>query len=161
MASRETIDRRNLLSWLIGGVSAAIAGTVALIFGRFLAGSASAQELGGATAVSLGKLSDWGKGPVERTVSFLDRDGYYRENRRARIFLTRIGVEPVVLSATCTHLGCAVSWDPGSLTFRCPCHGGVYRSDGTVAAGPPPRPLRRLPIQIRDGELFVSAGDLA
>ena len=157
----KTIDRRRLLSFLIGGVSAAIAGTLAAIFGRFLAGSASARESGAAPAVSLGKLSDWSQGPAERTISFVDRDGYFKENRRVRVLLTRSGVEPVVLSATCTHLGCAVSWDSGSQTFRCPCHGGVYRSDGTVAAGPPPQPLRRLPIQIRDGELFVSPGDLA
>ena len=161
MSLGKTIDRRKVLSFLIGGVAATIAGTVAAIFGRFLAGSASAQDLGGQAAVSLGKLSDWGSGPVERTISFLDRDGYYRENRRAKIFLIGAGAEPVVLSATCTHLGCSVSWDPGSKTFRCPCHGGIYRSDGTVSAGPPPQALRRLPIQIRDGELFVTTGDLA
>ncbi len=156
-----TIDRRSLLSWLIAGAAAAIAGTVAAIFGRFLTGSASADETAGASAVSLGKLPESGEGPVERTVVFVQRDGYYRESRRARLFLTRIGSETVALSATCTHLGCAVSWNAGSGTFRCPCHGGVYRSDGTVAAGPPPRPLQRLPIQIRGGEVFVSSGDLA
>lgn len=156
-----TIDRRGLLSWLIGVTTAAIGGTVAVIFGRFLAGAAPAHETEEVSAVSLGKTPDAGERPIERTVSFVQRDGYYRETRRARVFLTRVGEETVVLSATCTHLGCAVTWDAGSLTFRCPCHGGVYRCDGSVQAGPPPRPLQRLPIQIRAGEVFVRGEDLA
>ena len=156
-------DRRTLLSLLIGGISAAVAGTITGIFGRFLVGSASAQEADAGAGVSLGRLSDWpgGRGPLERTISFAGRDGYFRDDHRAKIFLTRIGSDPVVFSATCTHLGCAVTWDPGSMTFRCPCHGGVYRSDGTVAAGPPPGPLRRLPIEIRKDEVLVHPGEIA
>lgn len=157
------IDRRKLLRLLTGGLAAAIAGTVAAIFGRYLAGSASAQELEGTAPVSLGKLADWpaGRDPVQQTVSFLERDGYSRETRRERVFLVRGGSAAAVFSATCTHLGCSVSWDAGSRTFRCPCHGGVYGIDGRVVSGPPPRPLRRLPIEVRNGEVFVHPSELA
>jgi menaquinol-cytochrome c reductase iron-sulfur subunit len=51
----------------------------------------------------------------------------------------------------CTHLGCPVRWLPEAELFMCPCHGGVYYSDGTVAAGPPPRPLVRYPVRVRNG----------
>jgi menaquinol-cytochrome c reductase iron-sulfur subunit len=41
-----------------------------------------------------------------------------------------------------------VNWRPGAELFLCPCHGGVYYADGTVAGGPPPRPLARFNVRI-------------
>jgi menaquinol-cytochrome c reductase iron-sulfur subunit len=35
----------------------------------------------------------------------------------------------------------------------CPCHGGVYYSDGNVAAGPPPLPLFRYEVRVANGEV--------
>jgi len=48
----------------------------------------------------------------------------------------------------CTHLGCPVNWRPNAELFLCPCHGGVYYSDGSVAGGPPPHPLVRYAVRI-------------
>jgi menaquinol-cytochrome c reductase iron-sulfur subunit len=48
----------------------------------------------------------------------------------------------------CTHLGCPVNWRAGAELFLCPCHGGVYYSDGSVAGGPPPHPLVRYAVRI-------------
>jgi len=59
------------------------------------------------------------------------------------------------LSARCTHLGCFVNWDRNRSEFICPCHGGRYNLLGEVVGGPPPAPLRRLPLEIRDGKAFV------
>jgi menaquinol-cytochrome c reductase iron-sulfur subunit len=39
--------------------------------------------------------------------------------------------------------------------FMCPCHGGVYYSDGQVAAGPPPRPLTQYKVRIQNGEVEI------
>ncbi len=50
----------------------------------------------------------------------------------------------VAFDLRCTHQGCPVHKVDGG--FACPCHGGRYDDDGAVTAGPPPRPLRRLPI---------------
>ena len=61
--------------------------------------------------------------------------------------------EPVALLATCTHLGCSVTWVPDHNEFRCPCHGGVYDEKGANVKGPPPRPLTRLEGKI-EGEIF-------
>lgn len=71
----------------------------------------------------------------------------------------------VAYSAICTHLGCTAS------TLRrmegtdfpqllCPCHGGIYdpQSGAIVKAGPPPRPLPQLPIQISGQGEVVAAG---
>ena len=48
----------------------------------------------------------------------------------------------------CTHLGCPVRWVADAQLFLCPCHGGVYYSDGTVSAGPPPRKLPQYPVRV-------------
>ncbi|MDE3077077.1 MAG: ubiquinol-cytochrome c reductase iron-sulfur subunit [Chloroflexota bacterium] len=58
-----------------------------------------------------------------------------------------------VWAVNCTHLGCPVSWLPDAKLFECPCHGGIYYADGSVAAGPPPRPLFKHAVRIRDGVL--------
>ena len=51
------------------------------------------------------------------------------------------GAELRALSARCTHLGCAVSFERASGELVCPCHGGRFAADGRVLAGPPPSPL--------------------
>ncbi|MFI8917076.1 Rieske (2Fe-2S) protein [Streptomyces sp. NPDC053513] len=44
-------------------------------------------------------------------------------------------------SAICTHQGCTVNKVEDG-TINCPCHGSKYRvADGSVVAGPAPRPL--------------------
>ena len=58
------------------------------------------------------------------------------------------------LSGVCTHLGCNVRWTKDTSRFACPCHSGVYDSDGAVISGPPPRPLRQLETRVtEDGVL--------
>lgn len=98
---------------------------------------------------------------MEAFLSFADIEGFYSEQRKRKIFLIAEQGGLTALSATCSHLGCAVSWDPRKGLFLCPCHGGAYRRDGTVAGGPPPRPLTRLPITIEKGTVFVSLTESA
>lgn len=59
--------------------------------------------------------------------------------------------EFTAFSINCSHLGCPVRWLPEADLFMCPCHGGVYYSDGTVAAGPPPKPLTKYPVRVENG----------
>lgn len=58
-------------------------------------------------------------------------------------------------SVDCTHLGCPVRWLPDAELFLCPCHGGVYYENGNVASGPPPKPLPRYPVRVRNGQVEV------
>jgi menaquinol-cytochrome c reductase iron-sulfur subunit len=62
----------------------------------------------------------------------------------------------IAFSANCTHLGCPVRWMQGAELFMCPCHGGVYYKDGSVAAGPPPLPLVRYSVRTENGEVKMS-----
>jgi Rieske Fe-S protein len=59
------------------------------------------------------------------------------------------------LSPVCTHLGCLVNWDYNKKEFICPCHGGKYDMEGKVRGGPPPAPLNRLPLEVRDEKVYI------
>jgi menaquinol-cytochrome c reductase iron-sulfur subunit len=61
----------------------------------------------------------------------------------------------IAFSINCTHLGCPVRWMADAELFMCPCHGGVYYADGTVAAGPPPKPLPRYQVRVRSGKVQI------
>ncbi|MCH9652702.1 MAG: ubiquinol-cytochrome c reductase iron-sulfur subunit [Planctomycetes bacterium] len=63
--------------------------------------------------------------------------------------------EFIAFSINCRHLGCPVRWVDDPKLFMCPCHGGVYYEDGTVAAGPPPEPLERLSVRINKGMVEI------
>lgn len=64
----------------------------------------------------------------------------------------------VAYSASCTHLGCTVQFDPPSKRIWCACHNGWYDLDGKNVAGPPPRPLTGYKVQIVGDEIFVTRG---
>lgn len=60
----------------------------------------------------------------------------------------------------CTHLGCAYVFDKEHASFFCPCHRGQFDvKTGAVLAGPPPRKLDELPVEIRDSAVFVKYAD--
>jgi len=63
-------------------------------------------------------------------------------------------------SVNCAHLGCPVRWIDGAKLFMCPCHGGVYYEDGSVAAGPPPRGLYQYPVRVNDGQVEIMASPI-
>ncbi len=136
------------LSLTLAAASGAIMGipVVGFVFGPFTrkveevwrdVGTVRGFEIGKTVQVEYEDPSPlpWA-GVTARTAAWLRRNG---EN------------EFTAFSVNCTHLGCPVRWIDTADLFMCPCHGGVYYNDGTVAGGPPPRPLPRYPVRIHDG----------
>jgi menaquinol-cytochrome c reductase iron-sulfur subunit len=65
-----------------------------------------------------------------------------------------------VFAINCAHLGCPVRWFPQSGLFMCPCHGGVYYSDGSRASGPPERGLFEYRYKVEQGNLAIQVGEM-
>ena len=60
-------------------------------------------------------------------------------------------------SSTCTHLGCTVFKVANGLIL-CPCHGSEYSVvDGSVKAGPAPKPLPPKQISVRNNQVILDA----
>lgn len=57
---------------------------------------------------------------------FRDKDGGYR-----------------ALNASCTHMGCTVTWNPSEQSWDCPCHGSRFDIEGNVLNGPAITNLKR------------------
>jgi menaquinol-cytochrome c reductase iron-sulfur subunit len=80
---------------------------------------------------------------------------------RSAAWLRRVDADTfVAFSINCTHLGCPVRWLADANLFMCPCHGGVYYKDGTVAAGPPPLPLPRYPVRVLNGDVQIQTSPI-
>jgi menaquinol-cytochrome c reductase iron-sulfur subunit len=99
---------------------------------------------------TVGELKDF---PVQSTslVKFVNTDPapYAGTTANSAAWLRRNNENDfIAFSANCTHLGCPVRWEKEAQLFMCPCHGGVYYKDGTVAAGPPPKPLTQYKVRV-------------
>jgi Rieske Fe-S protein len=81
--------------------------------------------------------------------------------------IIRFGNKPVIiirmddnnfraLSATCTHLDCTVQYKKDEKIIWCACHNGKYDLYGKNVSGPPPRPLDKFNVIIKNDELIVS-----
>jgi len=81
--------------------------------------------------------------------------------------IIRFGNKPVIiihteddkfraLSATCTHLDCTVQYKKDEKIIWCACHNGKYDLYGKNVSGPPPRPLDKYNVTIKNDELIVS-----
>lgn len=108
---------------------------------------------------AVGKVDDFKIGDTVK-VSFVDPSPMVWAGVTAltAAWLRRVSERDfIAFAVNCAHLGCPVRWLVQAHLFMCPCHGGVYYADGTVAAGPPPRGLFRYPVRVRNGQVEVLA----
>jgi Rieske Fe-S protein len=141
--------RRNFLGWLSYGLGAVAAAVVGIPFIGYLFGARQAPV----DWVPLGPVADFPQNET-RLVTF---DSPIRQPWSGMVAHTGVyvryegrdekgpdeakGHKFLVLAVNCAHLGCPVEWFAESALFMCPCHGGVYYSNGDHASGPPPRGL--------------------
>jgi menaquinol-cytochrome c reductase iron-sulfur subunit len=133
----QSITRRQFLSQL----SIALGGIGAMLVGIPIVGFVLAPLFQKPLQLwrVVGAVNDFQEGETVQ-VTFLDPSPLPWSGITARTaaWLRREGSEDfVVFAVNCTHLGCPVRWLANANLFMCPCHGGVFYKDGTVAAGPP------------------------
>lgn len=149
-------SRRTFLQVIIGVFSALIGLVVGIPFVAAIIGSSRRAAKSSFSDVSAVDSLPVGK-PVDLTFATLTTDAFIQREAMHHIWAVRTSVSEVtVFSPICPHLGCSYDWDVRTLRFMCPCHGSVYTLDGKVVAGPAPRPLDTLPVEIRQGRLFVA-----
>jgi menaquinol-cytochrome c reductase iron-sulfur subunit len=148
------------LTTLIAGINALIAATLAVpVLGYLL--TPLLRKSGAAAWVSLGPAPDFrGPGPQRVDYRYTSQVGYTAELVNGFAYVVPVeGATPLVMSPVCTHMGCNVTWNDEKQRFLCPCHGGQYTADGRNVAGPPPRPLDRIPARVENGVLMIQAGE--
>jgi menaquinol-cytochrome c reductase iron-sulfur subunit len=151
--------RRQALKALIAGTDGLIAAALAVpVLGYLL--TPLLRQTGAAAWVTLGPVADLlGTEPRRVDFRYTSEVGYTAESVNGFAYIVPAADStPLVLSPVCTHMGCNVVWNGEKQRFLCPCHGGQYTADGRNVAGPPPRPLDRIPTRIENGVLMIQAG---
>jgi menaquinol-cytochrome c reductase iron-sulfur subunit len=157
-ASEEKVpfeSRRRLLAGLFWAGSAAAAAIVATPLVGFLLGPLFRRQQ--PFLVRVGPVATL---PIDepRMLEFAvrRRNAWATTTGRGSAWVVRRRDGITVFDPRCTHLGCAYHWHAPTRQFLCPCHAGVYDSEGRVVSGPPPRPLDVYPARIEDGVLYVT-----
>ena len=58
------------------------------------------------------------------------------------------------LSSVCPHSGCSIG-QKSKATYGCPCHASAFSFEGAPLEGPSPRDMDPLPVEVKDGAVFV------
>lgn len=159
MTEEKSVGRRQFMSiiiWAIGaliGIGLGIPG-IAYIIGPALQTQQEEDwiHLGSIAKVDLGTPTLF-KTRVERRTGWI-----VSEEELSFYLLTENGRDFTAMSNICTHLGCRVRWTEDQSLFLCPCHNGVFSKDGSVVAGPPPRPLDRYQVKVEEDQIYVLGG---
>ncbi len=61
----------------------------------------------------------------------------------------------------CVHLGCTVPYRDDCQSFKCPCHGSHYNTDGEYIDGPAPRSLDRFVLSFSGDQVMVDTSTTA
>jgi Rieske Fe-S protein len=111
----------------------------------------SSGEKSGDTAE---KQASDGQGIAQASEVAPDSAVKFRDSGNPAVLVHLESGDFVAYSAVCTHQGCTVAYRSGQLA--CPCHGSVFdpANGAAVVAGPAPRPLPEIPVEIRGGEVF-------
>jgi len=137
----QEIDRRKFLGLCLTGLAMAAASAVIYPIFKYL----SPQPTGG----------EKGRITIPRAQVGSGQAHFFQFQGHPAVVLQRAPGVFVAFSAICTHLGCIIQWLPEKGEFLCPCHAGRYASDGKVLGGPPPKPLRTIPIALSGDNLLV------
>ncbi|MFQ6612333.1 MAG: ubiquinol-cytochrome c reductase iron-sulfur subunit [Fidelibacterota bacterium] len=86
--------------------------------------------------------------------------------------IIRFGRKPVIIvrqkdgnfsamSATCTHLDCIVQYKSDTEQIWCACHNGLYDLQGKNISGPPPKPLTKYPVVVKEDKIIITTEELS
>jgi Rieske Fe-S protein len=148
VAQDEYVARRDLMKFLV-----LISG--AFVIGQFWIGVQNVlrKRRGEPPVLRVASLAEI---PVGGAKSFRYPDSH------SQCLLVRPDEQTVIAYAQeCTHLSCAVLPDVKRQSFLCPCHEGSFdMKTGRPSGGPPRRPLARIILEIRHGDVYATGKEL-
>ncbi len=136
--------RRSWLSWLLGTSLGAVALSILYPILRYVLPPPSAE-------------SQTGRILAGRRSELPPNSGHtFRFGAKPGIVIVTPAGEIRAFSAVCTHLACTVQYRKDLQHLWCACHDGHYSLEGVPVAGPPPRPLERYDVALKDDEIWIS-----
>jgi menaquinol-cytochrome c reductase iron-sulfur subunit len=151
----QDVSRRSFMVRTIIAIFAFIGASLGAALGGFgVIPALKKREPGWSDA---GSVADLVAGqPQERRFSEIVKSGWQSEKQERTIWIVKKPDSSVVAySSNCTHLGCGYRWIEAQQRFACPCHGSIFDINGTVLAGPAPRPLDTLLTRVENNRLLV------
>jgi nitrite reductase/ring-hydroxylating ferredoxin subunit len=142
--SSGTVKRRKILQAMLGLSLTAVITPMLYAVGRFLGFQSSGN---GATDVVIG-IDDVNAQHPSKLLNINDEPVLviYQADKGVRAF-----------NATCTHLGCTVSYQPEVPGFYCKCHHGRYDANGVNVPGTRPKsPLTEFTILPKGDQIDVT-----
>jgi cytochrome b6-f complex iron-sulfur subunit len=138
------MKRRHLLNTLLSSGIAATAASIIYPILRFIIPPEAAESA--VMSVSAGRPDD-----VPPNTGMIFKFG-----AEPGLLIRTTEGELKAFSARCTHLNCTVQYDPAQKLIVCACHNGQFDLNGKNVAGPPPKPLPALNVNVRGDEVIVS-----
>jgi len=135
--------RRDFLNILLGG--GFFAWLIALLFPVFKYLNPPAVEEVKVSSVKIGPVDSMEK----------DSGKIIKFGNKPVIVVRKKSGEYVAFGAVCTHLDCIVQFRKDYNQIYCACHNGRYDLNGRVVSGPPPAPLTKFGVTIKDDEVIV------
>lgn len=158
MDNASEMDRRKFMEVGIYGISGAITVVSGIALIRFAIGPSFSKDKVKWIEVELDDAAEGNPGFSRVVLEYEKKDGWLTANARSLAYVKRLDENNVIaISATCTHLGCIVTWDEDQQIFKCPCHDGRYNAEGQIISGPPPKPLRRHKTKIEDNRILLAS----
>lgn len=167
-----TYTRRQFLKWGIYAVGGAVTIAIGVPTVLYFINPALKEAASNKILVKLGEVSKFSNATAPQTVStaykytdsFKQVDGTKQVFVRAKKAGASRAADFQILDPTCTHLGCAVTYNPPGKDiakdkFFCFCHQSIYDVEGKNIAGPAPKPLFSYTVDIVDGQLAINVAE--
>lgn len=141
------MNRREFLSWVgIGGIASYLP----------IAITACSNNVSQTNSESVSTTPTRSDGFVPiGNMSDLKQKGQISQGEILIIASTSAPNEVMAVNSSCTHAGCAVTWDKEQTAFVCPCHHSQFASDGKVLKGPAKEPLPTYTTKIEGEQILV------
>jgi menaquinol-cytochrome c reductase iron-sulfur subunit len=152
---RNSMSRRQFLSYTLGGAGAFMAAGMTLPMIRF-AVDPILKKKSGSTYIKVVEASKITSEPQEFKFQIHQVDGWYISDPELTAWIAKDDQGKIfALSPVCKHLGCTINWNTEKNNeYVCPCHGAHYTKEGKnlVVA---PKPLDEYDVRIEKDWIYL------